>query len=137
MVKLYHNRVWTRCGYFLGYCELGQEKEEIQRLVKAGDCPECKYELDTNSVGTEKVVMPDDRVLHEFFYGFTKSLTKMSARQYRACFYAWAVPILERAKMAMSSYVSPQTYEDVAKLLSGAKEQNGDSTAARTDKLQD
>ncbi len=137
-VKLYH-RGWSKCDLVLGYCEEGQEEEETKKIVAqyaSKSCSKCCSRVESGSVRTETVVMPDDSVLHEFFYGFTKSLTKMSARQYRACFYAWAVPILERAKMAMSSYVSPQTYEDVAKLLGGAKE-NGDSTAARTDKLQD
>jgi hypothetical protein len=138
MVKLYH-RGWSKCDLTLGYCEEGQQEEEIKKILAkyTGDksCPQCHSRI--NSVESTTVVMVDDSVLHEFFFSFSKSLTKMSARQYRACFYAWAIPILERAKMAMSNYVSPQTYEDVAKLLSGAKEQNGNSTAARTDKLQD
>jgi hypothetical protein len=138
MVKLYHGG-WSRCDLIFGYCEEGQEEEETKKIVAqyaSKSCPQCCSRVNSGSVRTETVVMPDDSVPSEFFYGFTKSLGKMSARQYRACFYAWAIPILERAKMAMSSYVSPQTYEDVARLLSGAKE-NGDSTAARTDKLQD
>lgn len=137
MVKLYHSG-WSRCSLTLGYCEEGQEEKEIKKIVARyadKSCPQCYARVDSGSVKTETVVMPDDSVPSEFFYGFTKSLTKMSARQYRACFYAWAVPILEKAKMAMSSYVSPQSFEDIARLLGG--KEDGDSTATTRDKLSD
>jgi hypothetical protein len=135
-VKLYH-RGWSKCDFILGYCEEGREEEATKKILAnyVGDksCPQCHSKI--SSVSSETVIMVDDSVPHEFFYGFTKSLTKMSARQYRGCFYSWAVPILEKAKMAMSSYVSPQTFEDVARLLGG--KEDGDSTATTRDKLSD
>jgi hypothetical protein len=141
MVKITHEK-WgmaTMCGYVLGYAEVGSEKETLEKLLKAfPDCPGCGRNLRYhNDFDMETVTVPDTDTDMDLIYGASKSLTLASARQLRARFYAWAVPILEDAKMQMASFISPQTYEDVAKLLSAGQggESLGDS--GKTDRLQD
>lgn len=141
-VKFTHCRgyLYDACSFVLGHADMNREEQELTKIVeryKENPCPKCGYTVNASTIDTEKMVEPDDSDPAEFFFGACKSLTKMSARQLRGGFYVWAVPILEKAKMQIASFVSPQTYEDVARLLSqgGVGEQNGDN--AKPDKLQD
>lgn len=73
----------------------------------------------------------------EFFFAASKCLTESGARNLRNAFQHWAIPKLEKAKMEMAKFVSPQTYEDIAKLfMEGGKEEHDSGNGNRKPDVQ-
>jgi hypothetical protein len=72
----------------------------------------------------------------DFFFAATKALTESGARNLRNAFQHWAIPKLEKAKMEMAKFVSPQTYEDIAKLFMGEKEEHDHGNSNRKPDIQ-
>ena len=113
------------CDYILGVCPPNEVKK-IRVQWDDKKCPNCGSALrHFSDIYTENtVIVADIPDWDVFLNGLSQCLVLDSARELRNRFYAWAVPILEKVKMIIASYVSPQTYEDIARLFVGEEEKH-------------
>jgi len=131
--KIYHKTYgFPKCNYELGQCktsEYERVREEILKEWKGKICPACQKKIPNDDVEYDDIVLFKDNPLSDYFLGVTSCLTLTSARELRGCFHSWAVAIMEKIKMVCSSYVSTQTWEEVARLLntSDQEKQSADS----------
>jgi hypothetical protein len=118
------------CNYIFAWATKEDWKTKIAELAgQYVKCPVCHRQLGKDE--TDHLEAYDGNVLDpnpewEYFYRATEFLMEASARNLRNAFEHWAIVILEKAKMDMARFVSPQTYEDIARLFIG-EEQKHDS----------
>jgi hypothetical protein len=116
------------CSYEFARATIEDAKAVLAELQEEyAQCPMCHRYLggqadDHLELQIGNIMNPEPE--WEFFFVATKCLTEDSARNLRNAFQHWAIPKLENAKMEMALFVSPQTYEDIAKLFMGEKEEH-------------
>ena len=113
-----------KCDHIFGVCTRDDEAKQLDIQWRNKDCPSCLSRVYYLQQENTKVVA-DCPGWDLFLNGISQCLCLDSARELRTRFYAWAVPILVKVKMIIASYVSPQTYEDIAKLFVGEEEKHG------------
>lgn len=125
-IRIYHDPRYEACGHTLTKCTVQEEQETLEETVKTYtgiECPRCGQTILQDEFKTEHIQMRDHNPPHQYFYAVSNCLRKMEARQLKSRFYAWAVPILEKAKMQMAGLVNPQTYEEIVKMFTRTNEE--------------
>jgi hypothetical protein len=129
-----------KCLYIFARVSL-EEKDRVLKECKDefSVCPRCGKSLGRDGDETLGLYLGnilDPNPEWSYFYAATECLTEESAKNLRNAFEHWAIPILEEAKMVMAKYVSPQTYEDIAKLFMERKEEHDNGNSSGRPELQ-
>jgi len=122
-------RLFSDCGHVFGvYSE--EKLEQAIAELKNTDCPSCGDKLTDikSEFAIEETTVVSKEPFWSFFFEASECLTEQGYNLLCNAFHAFAVPLVIHASSLMLKNISPSTYEDALKFLSGKEEEDNEGS---------
>jgi hypothetical protein len=112
-----------KCDYVFAVCLTDDEIEKEKDSLKGKYCPKCHGQLSIwhGRLTTEETTVIDSNPFWSFFFEASQCLSEKGFSLLLNSFFAYAVPLVIKASSLILKTISPSTYEDALKFISGKK----------------